>query len=48
MSNFLISANKSAKKFQSLDPPFRGGEWFLADIEIALSQFVWDKNSKIV
>jgi peptidase E len=29
-------------------PGPREGEWFLADIEIALFQFVWDKHNKIV
>ena len=32
----------------SVPGPRENGDWFIADIEIALFQFVWDENNKIV
>ena len=58
--SYLPSTNNEVKRYveflnfcQQLrqevsEPGPRKGEWFLADIEIALFQFVWDKNNKIV
>jgi hypothetical protein len=58
-STYLPSRNEVARYCQFLDlcrriqqivsapGPRKNGAWFLADIEIALFQFVWDKN-KIV
>ncbi len=45
---FLNLCQQIRQEVSEPPPPFRGGEWFLADIEIALFQFIWDKNNKIV
>ena len=45
---FLNLCQQIRQEVSEPGPSFRGGEWFLADIEIALFQFVWDKNNKIV
>ncbi len=47
-AEFLILCQQIRQEVSEHGPPFRGGEWFLADIEIALFQFIWDKNNKIV
>jgi len=44
---FLKFCQQIQQEVSEPGPPFRGGEWFLADIEIALFQFVWDENNKI-
>ena len=58
--SYLPSKNNEVKRYveflnfcqqirqEVLEPGPRKGEWFLADIEIALFQFVWDENNKIV
>ena len=45
---FLNFCQRIRQEVSEPGPPFRGGEWFLADIEIALFQFVWYRNNKIV
>jgi len=44
----FLSFCEQIRKMVTEPGPREGGEWFIGDVEIALFQFVWDENNRII